>query len=272
MEMAVAAIQPKRNVKLKQIALPTEHGSWGFLFEPLLAGILIAPSITSIWFAILLIGAFLTRQPLKIYLNDFQVKRNLPQTEAAFKFILIFGGIFTVGLLGSLYFAKAESFYPFLLILPLGIYQIYCDASKKSRQLLPELTGAIAISSSVAAVTLAGGFSWTTSLALWVVFICRLIPSILYVRNRLKLEKGKSFSAISVAITNFVAFMVVGLLATNGLIPKLPVAMFFILMIRSLLGLSSFRSKIKAMRIGVWEVIYGTLTAFSVVLGFYFKI
>lgn len=272
MEMAVASISPKRNVKLKQIALPTEHGSWGFLFEPLLAGILLAPSIVSIWFAILLIGAFLTRQPLKIYLNDLQAKRNLPQTEAAFKFILIFGSIFAAGLLGSLYFAKAESFYPFLLILPLGIYQIYCDASKKSRQLLPELTGAVAISSSIAAVTIAGGFNWSTSLALWAVFICRLIPSILYVRNRLKLEKGKSFSAISVAITNFIAFVAVGLLALNGLIPKLPIAMFFILMIRSILGLSAYRKRIKAMRIGVWEVIYGTLTALSVVLGYYLQI
>ena len=272
MEMAVAAIQPKRNVKLKQIALPTEHGSWGFLFEPLLAGILIAPSIASIWILLMIVGAFLTRQPLKIYLNDLQAKRNLPQTEAAFRFILIFGIISTVGLLGSLYFAKAESFYPFLLILPLGIYQIYCDASKKSRQLLPELTGAVAISSSVAAVTIAGGFSWTTSLALWTVFICRLIPSILYVRNRLKLEKGKSYSSISVAITNFLAFVVVGFLATNGLIPKLPVAMFFILMIRSVWGLSSYRKRVKAMKIGVWEVIYGTLTALSVVLGFYLQI
>jgi hypothetical protein len=272
MEMAVAPINAKRNVKLKQIALPTEHGSWGFLFEPLLAGILIAPSIASIWFAVLLIGAFLTRQPLKIYLNDLQAKRNLPQTEASLKFILIFGSIFSIGLLGSLYFAKAESFYPFLLILPLGFYQIYCDASKKSRQLLPELTGAIAISSSIAAVTIAGGFDWTTSLALWTVFICRLIPSILYVRNRLKLEKGKAYSVVSVAVTNFLAFAVVGLLAVNGLIPKLPTAMFFILMIRSVLGLSSYRKRIKAMRIGVWEVIYGTLTALSVVLGYYFQI
>ncbi len=80
MSVNASAITAKRDVRLKAVALPIEHGSWGFLFEPLLAGLLVAPSFASIWIALLVIGAFLTRQPLKVYLTDLQAKRNLPQT------------------------------------------------------------------------------------------------------------------------------------------------------------------------------------------------
>lgn len=265
-------INKKRTVRLKGIALPTEHGAWGFLFEPLLAGLLIAPSIASIWISLMVIGAFLTRQPLKILLSDWKAKRNLPQTTVALRFVLMFGAIFSIGLAGSLYFAKAEIFYPFLLILPLGIYQIYCDVSKQSRQLIPELTGAIAISSSVTVIALAGGFDSSIAYSLWAVFIARLIPSILYVRNRLRLEKDKEFSIIPVIVSHFIAFGAVGMLAANGLVPKFPLVMFFILLLRAFWGLSPFRKKVKAMKIGIWEVIYGTLTALSIVIGFYLQI
>lgn len=272
MATTAVTINKKRTVRLKGIALPTEHGSWGFLFEPLLAGLLIAPSVASIWISILVIGAFLTRQPLKILLSDWKAKRNLPQTAAALKFVLLFGAIFLIGVGGSLYFVKTEVFYPFLFVLPLGIYQIYCDVSKQSRQLIPELTGAIAISSSVTVIILAGGLNWAVGDALWAVFIARLIPSILYVRNRLRLEKDKEFSIIPVIVSHFIAFGAVGMLAANNLVPKLPLAMFFILLLRSFWGLSPFRKKVKAMKIGVWEVIYGTLTALSVVIGFYWQL
>lgn len=268
----IESINSKRTVRLKGIALPTEHGSWGFLFEPLLAGLLLAPSFASIWISLLIIGAFLTRQPLKVLLSDWFAKRNLPQTAAALNFTLLFGSVFLIGLAGSLYFSKIDSFYPFLFVLPLGFYQIYCDVSKQSRQLLPELTGAIAISSSVAVIAIAGNWNWANSLALWAVFIARLIPSILYVRNRLRLEKGKEFSIVPVAVSHFIAFGVVGILAANELITKLPLIMFFVLLCRSIWGLSPFRKKVKAMKIGVWEVIYGTLTALSVVLGYYLQI
>lgn len=220
----------------------------------------------------MVIGAFLTRQPLKILFSDWKAKRSLPQTAAALRFVLLFGAIFLIGLAGSLYFAKPEVFNPFLFILPLGIYQIYCDVSKQSRQLIPELTGAIAISSSVTVVALAGGLDWSIAYTLWAVFIARLIPSILYVRNRLRLEKDKEFSIIPVIVSHFIAFGAVGMLAANNLVPKLPLVMFFILLFRSFWGLSPFRKKVKAMKIGVWEVIYGTLTALSVVIGYYLQI
>jgi hypothetical protein len=148
-------------------------------------------------------------------------------------------------LTGSLLFVKLDSFLPFLFILPFAAYQIYCDASRQSRQLLPELTGAIAISSSAAVIALADNWTFGAAIALWAIFAARLIPSIIYVRNRLRLEKGKEFSQALPVFAHIVALS---------------------------FGLSPYRKKVKAMKIGVWEVIYGALTAFSVVIGYYLKI
>jgi hypothetical protein len=270
MSASVTAIPVKRPmVNVKTIALPIEHGSWGFVFEPLMAGLLIAFSPSALWIVLLVVGAFLTRQPLKVWLNAWQAKRDMPQTPVARKFVLIYGAIFTVGLAGSLYFVPRAAFLPFLFILPLAACQLYFDASRKSRQLLPELTGAIAISSSVAVIALAGNWTFPAAIALWTIFVARLIPSILYVRNRLLLEKGKEFSRGVPVAAHIAAFAVVSALAFYGLSPMLTVLMFAVLQGRAIVGLSPFRSKIKAMRIGVWEVVYGTLTALSVVVGYY---
>lgn len=265
-------VSTKRDARLRGIALPIEHGSWGFLFEPMLAGLLIAPSFAAIWISLLMIGAFLTRQPLKIWLTDLKAQRKLPQTTVAIKFTSIYGIIFLAGLTGCLYFVKLENFVPFLLISPLIIYQIYCDASRQSRNLLPEITGAIAISSSIAVIALADNRTFISSFALWLIFIARLISSIIYVRNRLRLEKGKEFSFITNFLINLTAVLFIGCLTYFGLSSILTLIMFLILFGRSIWGLSPYRKKVKAMKIGIWEVIYGTLTALSVVFGYYLQI
>ncbi|HVE60054.1 MAG TPA: YwiC-like family protein [Pyrinomonadaceae bacterium] len=272
MSAIASTIPAPRKINTKAIVLPIEHGSWGFVFEPLTAGLLIAFSPSAVWIVLLVVGAFLTRQPLKVLLNDWQAKRNLPQTAVARKFTLIYGAIFTFGLIGSLIFVKLDSFLPFLVVLPFAAYQIYCDAARQSRQLLPELTGAIAISSSAAVIALADNWTFPAAIALWGIFAARLIPSILYVRNRLKLEKGKEFSRFVPVFAHVSAFVLVGGLAFYGLSPVLTVAMFAVLLGRAAIGLSPYRKKVKAMKIGVWEVVYGTLTALSVVIGFYLKI
>lgn len=269
MSANVSTINIKRPpVRVKAIALPTEHGSWGLVFEPLVAATAVAASIGSVWIILMVTGAFLARQPLKVLLNDWLSKRRLPQTEVAFKFTLFYGAIAAVGLAGSLYLIESRAFLPFAAMIPFAAYQIYCDAQRKSRDLLPELTGALAISSSAAVVALAAGWSMANALALWTIFAARLIPSILYVRARLRLEKGKEFSMSAVVVSNVAAFVAVAALAYNALIPALPVGIFAVLTFRAVIGISPYRRKIKAMRIGVWEVIYGVLTVLAIILGY----
>jgi hypothetical protein len=268
----VVSSPPRREVRVKRLVLPTEHGSWGFLLEPIVASLAIAFTAAGGWIALMVIGAFLARQPLKFALMGLTGNGFREQTIAAIKFTMLFGAIFAAGFAGALATAPQHSMFPFLVIAPLASYQIFCDLSRKSRELLPELTGAIAISSSAAAIALAGGISWPIAMGIWATFIARLIPSILYVRNRLRLEKGKEYSILGPVSAHLLALGAVGLLAAFGLASYLTVGMFGFLMIRSAVGLSDYRRRIKAMRIGVYEVIYGTLTVVSIILGHYLGI
>ena len=68
------------------------------------------------------------------------------------------------------------------------------------------------------------------------------------------------------------SLLVIGFLVFKGLASIFTAFMFVILLGRSVIGLSPYRRKVKAMKIGVWEVIYGTLTAISVVIGYYMNV
>ncbi|MEP7214037.1 MAG: YwiC-like family protein [Acidobacteriota bacterium] len=256
-------------VRIGQIALPTEHGGWGLLLEPLIAGLAIAFSLAGCWIALMTIGAFLTRQPLKVLVIDRRGMRVNERAKVATAFVLAYGAVFVLGLGGAILTGGFGPLLPFAIVLPLAAVQIYFDFSRKSRQLLPELGGAIAISVSIAAIMLAAGTSWTTAAAFWAIFVARLIPSILYVRERLLLEKGKAHSRAIPIATHVTALSLVAFLAYNGLSPILTVLAMVLLLYRSVEGLSAGRTKMKAMKIGVYEVAYGVITLLSVVIGHY---
>ena len=249
-----------------RIILPTEHGSWSFLFEPIVAGFALAFSAAAPWIALIAIGAFFARQPLK---TAFVARKNKDLSKRAAKFLLIFGGLAAAGAVGAALTADAWVFYPFAVAAPLAIQQAVLDLSKRSRNLLAELTGAVAISSSVAAITLAGGLGWPAAVALWAIFVARFIPSILYVRNRLLLEKGKEYDRVQPIASHMISLVVVVGLAVIGFASWLTVGMFAFLAVRCVHGMSAYRIKMKAMKIGVWEVIYGTLTVVSIIAGYY---
>jgi len=261
----VLTAQPK--VRRKQIALPVEHGGWGFLFESLVAGLAVAFSSAAPWVAIMTIGAFLTRQPLRIYIVDRLGMRVKQRANAALAFIGIFASIFFAGAIGTLLTIHIPALTPFLIVAPLAAMQMYWDVRRKSRDLLPELLGAIAMSSSIAVMALAADMSRPAALALWILFIARGIPSILYVRERLKLEKGKGFSRVIPTVANVAAFLSVAILAYHGLLPYLVVAILGILLARTVFGLSPNRKKLKAMQIGVREIFYGTAVVLALIVG-----
>ena len=254
-------------IPTSRIILPTEHGSWSFLFEPIVVGCALAFSAAAPWIALIMIGAFFARQPLK---TAYVARKNPVVSGTATKFVIVFGALALAGAIGAALTADGWwVFYPFAVAAPLAAQQAALDLSKKSRDILAELTGAVAISSSVAAIALAGGLGWPAAVALWAVFVGRFIPSILYVRNRLQLEKGKRFDRAQPIASHLISLLMIVGLAMIGFASWLTVGMFLFLAARCVHGLSSYRVKMKAMKIGVWEVIYGTLTVVSIIVGYY---
>ncbi len=256
-------------IKTSKIALPTEHGGWGFLLEPLVAGLAIAFSAGGAWIAVMMVGAFLVRQPLKVLVIDRTGMRVNERAMMASYFVLAYGAVFALGLAGTVMTVGWAPLLPFAFVLPLAAVQLYFDFSRQGRHLFPELGGAVTISASIAAIALAGGMTLPAALGLWAIFVARLIPSILYVRERLLLEKGKAFSKNIPLIVHVIAVASIALLASFGLITVLAVLAMFILLARAVEGLSAGRRKMKAMKIGIFEVIYGTITVLAVIVGYY---
>lgn len=269
MPTAAPITTPHRDVRVRQVALPSEHGGWAFLFEPIAAGLAIAFSAGGPWIACLTIGAFLTRQPLKVLIADRFGMRNRARAGMAFRFLLCYGAIFFVGLAGTLLSVGFQPLLPFIWVLPLALFQIYIDESGQSRKLIPELTGAVVMSASIAAIGLAANMPWADCVALWAIFASRSIPSILYVRERLRLEKGKGHSRVIPTLAHIAALILTAALAYSGLSPFLTILAMSVLAYRAIAGLSPDRNKMKAMQIGVWEIIYGTVVVLSVVIGHY---
>jgi len=274
MQTSLDVLTPERKAKIpvKSITLPVEHGAWGFLLEPLAAGLIIAPGIGALFIAILSVGAFLIRQPLKFLVGDWRQKRSLPRTVVARRFVLIFGSIALTGLLGSLLFAPLHSLAPFVLVAPVVVYLIIQDAARQTREIVPELLAAVALASTITVLALAAGFAYLFAFSLWAIILARLIPSVLYVRSRLRLEKGKAFSRSAPIAAHAVALISVASLCYFDVASILTALMAALLTVRAVFGLSHYRETLKARVIGIWEVIYGVSYASSIAIGYYLDV
>jgi hypothetical protein len=272
MQYAKMTLPPRSRIPASSVALTVEHGAWGFLFEPLLAGLLIAPSIAGAALSVFIIGSFLCRGPLKFVLGDALNRKKLPRTAIARRWLVYFGIVAAIGFTASLITANWIAFVPLLISAPVAVYLIFLDASRKSREALSELLAALVLGGSITTLMLAGGFGYQISFAMWLAMSARLVPSVVYVRNRLRLEKGKEYSAVMPLFTHTAAFAIVGILYLLRLGSILTVAVAVFLLLRSTTGLSSRRRKLTAKHIGIREVIYGVIYAVSLVAGYYLSI
>ncbi len=259
---------PKTAPRWRAVALPPEHGAWGFLLEPLLLGILVAPSWAGAGLVIAVIGAFLIRQPFKIAVVDRRRGRHYERTRLAERFMLIFSALVVVGGLLAVALAGWEPLIPLLFGAPLAVILLIATVQNRGRDMLPELAGAGAMALSAASIALAGDQTAERAFALWAILAARDIPSILYVRARLRLEKGQPFAWSVVAITNVLAVVSIGALALAGYAPWLAVAALIVLLARALYGLSPYRGQVKTRTIGFLEIGYGLLVVIAAALGY----
>lgn len=271
--ITIVTAPPRPVVSLKRILLPAEHGAWGMLGEPIVAGLAIAFSPAAPWIALFVAAAFMARQPMKVLFAGLKAQsRWADHHRTALRYILIFGALALIAFAAVLFTSETAALAPFAIAAPLVVYQFYFDITRRGRRLLPEIAGAAAISSSIAAMALAAGLGWGFAAAMWITFIFRLVPSIMYVRNRLMLDKGKPASVVEPLAAHFAALGGVGLLTAAGVASYLTLGVFTILMIRAAAGLSPMRKRVKAMKIGVMEVFYGIVVAAAVIAGHYLQI
>jgi hypothetical protein len=74
---------------------------------------------------------------------------------------------------------------PFALATPLFAVELWFDVRSRGRRLVPELCGAIGITSAAAAIAIAGGQPADLAIAVWAVLSARALASIPFVRTQI---------------------------------------------------------------------------------------
>ena len=253
-------------VSLRLVVMPTEHGGWSFLGEPILLGLLVAPSWAGMLIALGAVAAFLARQPLKLLVSDRRRGKIYPRTRVADR---AFGVLVVVaaGAVGGATWMTAARFWPAVAAAtPLAALALAFDLDKRSREAAGELSGALALGAVATTVALAGGWRTAPAFALWGVLASRAVPTILYVRARLRREKGQPAGIAGALAAHGVAIGAVALLAARGLVPWAAAGAMIVLAVRAALMLSPRRPRLKTWQLGVSEVGFGLLVVLSAAL------
>ena len=170
----------------RQVAVPTEHGGWGLTIEPGLLGLLVSPSWAGACLAVATVLAFLARTPFKLALVDRRRGRRLPRTDLALR-LAAGEGALLIGLVvvAALLAEGATWWVPLAVAAPLVAIEFWYDVRSRSRRLVPEVAGAVAVASVAAAIALAGGEPADLAVALWIVLAARIVTSIPHVRSQI---------------------------------------------------------------------------------------
>jgi hypothetical protein len=251
----------------RSVALPVEHGGWGLLLEPLAVGLAFAPSGAGAALAVAAIGAFLARHPLKLVLADRRRGARYARTTLAERAAAAYGAVALLAAAVAAATAPPVVWLPLLVAAPLGAWQLWYDSRHQGRRLAPELMGAVALGSTAAALALAGGRPVDVAAALWTLMALKAVTSVLYVRSRLRLDRGQPAGVEAALGAHVAALVAAAALLALGSAPALAVLAFGVLTLRAAHGLSSRRSRLRPRDVGLRELGYGLLTALLIAAG-----
>ena len=264
--MSAGSPTAAKGPRLRTIALPAEHGSWGLTLEPILAGLLVAASWGGLALGIAALGAFLLRWPLKMYQTGR--RKNRPdRARLALRFSILYALIGAVALAAVIPLAGWRPLLPLVMAIPAGILFLVYDAQNKSRNWQAELAGPAAFCSVAAGIALAGGWPWVSAMALWAVLAARSISSILFVRERIRLDRGRPRQTGLALGAHVVAILLAAWLSRTTLIPWTLAAVYVLTFLRAAWGLSPFRPKATLMVIGFTELGWSILTLVALAVG-----
>ncbi|HQZ37698.1 MAG TPA: YwiC-like family protein [Vicinamibacterales bacterium] len=253
-----------RPVRLRPLLLPTEHGGWAFLVEPVIIALIAVPSKATLLLSLAALLVFLARQPLKLALDDRRRRRRVPRTRVA----LILGASVLLGAalaLGGATVAATHRFWPAaLLAAPLAAVHVWYDGRGEGRTLVAELAGAKALAAIACAAGLAAGLSWPYALSLWAAALARVLPAIVTVRERVQRLHGQRPDARGPAAAHLLALVGAAGLASVHVMPRGVVLVVVLLAVRAAWHLRPDAPSIPAVRLGLRELGTGLLAAAAI--------
>jgi hypothetical protein len=250
------------------VALPAEHGGWGFLAEPVVLGLVLAPSAAGLCLSLAALAAFLARHPLRLALIDRRKRVRYPRTALAERVFVAYATAALALATAALALAPYPFWPPLAVAAPVGLVALAFDALGRSREALPEAAGAVALGASAPAIALAGGAPAAFAWGAWALLALRAVTSVLYVRARIRLDRGLAAGPRAVHAGHAAALAAATGLAIVGWVPMLAPVVFLVLLARSGWGLSGRRGAVRPQTLGFQELGYGLLTLALLVVGY----
>ncbi|MBK9601293.1 MAG: YwiC-like family protein [Anaerolineales bacterium] len=255
----------------KQIALPQDHGSWVFIFSPLLIGIFAGKHFTYATFNLIIaaMSAFMIRQPMTVIVKTISGRRPKTDLPAARFWLLIYGSIAALALLGLILEGFTYILYLAIPGVPVFAWHLWL-VSKRSerRQSGVEIiaTGVLALVAP-AALWVGLGHYDPAGWWLWVWAWLQSAASIVYAYLRLEQRdqaEGQERSALwkmgrrAFLYTSF-NLLVSLLLGWAGIIPQLIFVAFLVQWLETLWGITHPATGWKPVRIGMRQLIVSIL-------------
>ena len=263
-----ARVAPGPRVAFKRVALPIEHGAWGFLLEPALLGLVLAASGAGTALAFVALCTLLLQTPISLLAADARRGKTFPRTRVARRVAIGYAVAWLAGLVAATLLAGDLAWLvPAFLALPLAALQLRYDARNRARELVPEAAGAVAMGALAACIAVAAGWGLVPALALWGLLALRAVPAIVYVRARLRLERGAAVSPVATWALHGAALLVAVGAWSAGALAWPAIAAYALLAARAAWGLSRWRRPVAAKVVGFSELGYGVATVLLLAAG-----
>ena len=255
----------------KQIFLPQDHGSWVFIFSPLLVGLFAGNhfSLASSFLVVAAVAAFLLRQPITMAVKAYSGRRSRTDLPAACFWMITYGALIVLALIGLIRFGFV---YVLLLAVPgapVFAWHLWLVSKREERrQVNVEIiaTGVLALAAPAAYWVGIGRYDplgWW----LWVLTWFQNAASIVYAYLRLEQREWKQvparsefwktgLRAFAYTTFNLAASLLLGLLSV---LPRFIFLPYLIQWVETLWGIFHPAVKWKPVRIGTRQLIVSIL-------------
>lgn len=259
----------KRPVEWRRLLLPNEHGSWAFVLEPLVLGLLVAFSPTALWVTLAVILGFFCRKPTKYAFATSATSVSVLRQPARLAFLaLSLGAIICFA--SAVAVSRWQILVPVATSLPALLIFALREQRGQVRSLLAELIATGLCSAPLISIALAAHWTVSASLALGFINLARAWPSLLFVRFFLRESRGNPGHKTPTVLVHAITPLLLFFAAQQKLIPASVVAINVILSLRAaLLLLCRARYSFSAKQLGVMELFWGLLYLCGVSFAFH---
>jgi len=255
-------------MKFTRIALPQEHGSWGFFLEPIILAVLIAYSPPGVFLAISSFFIFLAHQPIRV-LFDKKISRE--NKSFAFAIFLAYAGISLLFLWKVFSLVNFYSLFPYFFSLLLMIGFLFIEINTRKENFIARLVPPLAVCLTAVSIVLFSRTDIEFATAFYWVLLGRSATTSIYIHEKLKKLKREKFYFSRVMIIHLLFLFVLLFLVILGNVPILSIVALLILFVRSIIGLKS-QKKTNVRKIGLWEFAHGVIYLVIVSIGYLLNI